>query len=45
MILYKLIIGYHSTPQGGNGLADVIFGRHSPAGRAATTFYLDDGEF
>jgi beta-glucosidase len=35
--------GFPGT-QGGNGLADVVFGAVSPAGRAATTWYLNDDD-
>ena len=38
-----LDVGYPGA-QGGNGVADVLFGAYSPAGRAATTWYADDKE-
>ena len=38
-----LDVGFPGS-QGGNGLADVLFGEVSPAGRAATTWYLNDND-
>jgi beta-glucosidase len=42
--LTAIIDAWYPGMQGGNGIADVVFGKVSPAGRASVTYYQDTAQ-